>query len=286
MSSQDTVRHLDVSALRQTVADLLMEGNYRIAPDILEGLRDAARREQSDLGRRTLEQIVRNYEVGAAERLPVCQDSGMTVVMLETGQDVHWTGGSVYEAVNQGVSDGTRTGYLHASVVDDPFLRKNTVDWDAGGDPRGPGARRPRARDRGVQGVRRREHERHAHADPGRRHRGAQTVRDRDRGPGRRQPLPAHHRGCGRGQHVRRLDPAGQEGGPAFIDVRHARPDIRALEDELLDAVNAPGIGPQGFGGVVTALAVNVEVGPTHIAGLPVAVNIGCHSNRRMSAEV
>ena len=118
-----SVRDLDVAVLRDAVARLLVESNYNIPPDILDALRGAIAREQSPLGRRTLEQIVRNYEIAAAERLPVCQDSGLAVVMLETGQDVHWVGGVLQEAVYDGVREGTRAGYLRWSVTGDPTRR-------------------------------------------------------------------------------------------------------------------------------------------------------------------
>ena len=113
-------RDLDVTILRETVARLIVEANYNIPTDILQALRDAVDREESPLGRRTLEQLVRNYEVAAAERRPVCQDSGVAVVILEVGQDVHWTGGSMQEAVYDGVRAGTRAGYLRWSVTGDP----------------------------------------------------------------------------------------------------------------------------------------------------------------------
>src|SRR5262245_25368155 len=115
-----TVREIDVSVLRNAVARLIVEANYNIPADILQALRDAVDREESPLGRRTLEQLVRNYEVAAAERRPVCQDSGVAVVMLEIGQDVHWTGGSMQEAIYDGVREGTRAGYLRWSVTGDP----------------------------------------------------------------------------------------------------------------------------------------------------------------------
>ena len=113
--------------LRDTVARLIVEANYNIPADILQALRDAVDREESPLGRRTLEQLVRNYEVAAAERVPVCQDSGVAVVMLEVGQDVHWIGGSMQEAVHDGVREGTRAGYLRWSVTGDPTRMLKTV---------------------------------------------------------------------------------------------------------------------------------------------------------------
>lgn len=285
-SSGVRIREVDVAVLRTAVARLLAEANVRIPDDILEGLRQAALREQSELGRRTLEQIVRNYEVAAAERRPVCQDSGLTVVHLEVGQDVHWVGGSVTEAVHDGIRDGTRSGFLRASVTGDPIARRNTGD--------------------NAPGV--------IHVDlvPG--DRVKVTVASKGFGSENMSALrmltPADGLGGVRRFVVETVDRAGANSCPPVvvgvgiggtfemaallakkavlrpIDRRHERADISRLELELLDEVNALGIGPQGFGGIVTALAVNVEVYPTHIAGLPVAVNIGCHSNRRMSEEL
>jgi len=277
------VRELPVSLLRETVASLLMEANYRIPDDILQALREAAEREQSELGRRTLEQLVRNYEIAAAERLPVCQDSGVTVVLVEMGQDVHWVGGSLYEAIQEGIREGTRQGYLRRSVVGDPLVRKNTGDNAPGvvhvelvpGDrvrvtvaSKGFGsenmsALRMLTPAEGVEGVRRFVLE---------------TV---DRAGA--NSCPPIIVGVGIGGTFEMAAFLAKKAVLRPITQRHPREDIRRLEEELLEQVNALGIGPQGFGGIVTALAVNIEVYPTHIAGLPVAVNLGCHSNRRMS---
>lgn len=277
------IREIDVAVLRDAVARLLAEANVRIPDDILDGLRQAALREQSELGRRTLEQMVRNYEVAAVERLPVCQDSGLTVVHLEVGQDVHWIGGSMTEAVHDGIRDGTRSGFLRASVTGDPIARRNTGD--------------------NAPGI--------IHVDLVAGDRVKVTVASKGFGGENMSALrmltPADGLGGVRRFVVETVDRAGANSCPPVvvgvgiggtfemaallakkavlrpIDRRHERADIGRLELELLDEVNALGIGPQGLGGIVTALAVNVEVYPTHIAGLPVAVNIGCHSNRRMS---
>src|SRR5262245_10667072 len=127
------IRDIDVSTLRDTVSQLLMECNYNIPPDVLEGLRDAGIREQSPLGRRTLEQLIRNYEIAAAERVPVCQDSGVAVVMLEIGQDVHWTGRDLRDAIYDGIREGTRSGYLRWSVTGDPTRLLKTAGGDSPG---------------------------------------------------------------------------------------------------------------------------------------------------------
>src|SRR5262245_53816739 len=128
------VRELEVAVLRDAVARLIVEANYNIPADVLDALRAAVVREESPLGRRTLEQLVRNYELAASERVPVCQDSGVAVIFLEVGQDVHWVGGSLTDAVNEGIREGTRSGYLRRSVTGDPTRRlKMAGDWAVAG---------------------------------------------------------------------------------------------------------------------------------------------------------
>jgi len=282
-----SVRDLDVAVLRDAVARLLVESNYNIPPDILDALRGAIGREQSPLGRQTLEQLVRNYEIAAVERLPVCQDSGLAVVMLETGQDVHWIGGVLQEAIYGGIREGTSAGYLRWSVTGDP-------------------TRRLRMRGDESPAV--------IHVDivPG------DTVRltlaskgfGAENMSALRMFVPADGESAIREFVVETVDRAGANACPPIIvgvgvggtfeaaallakkavlrplTIRHLRAELRDLEAALLERVNALGIGPQGLGGIVTALAVNIEVFPTHIAGMPVAVNLGCHSMRRATIEL
>ena len=281
------IREIDVALLRDTIARLIVEANYNIPPDILQALRDAVDREESPLGRRTLEQLVRNYEVAAAEQRPVCQDSGVAVVMLELGQDVHWTGGSMQEAVYDGVRQGTQAGYLRWSVIGDPtrMLKLSGQETPAvihteivpGSDVRitfaskGFGAENVSALKMfvpadGVPAI-------------------TQFVLDTvDRaGANACPPIIA---GVGIGGTFESAALLAKKAVLRPLDVRNARADLRQLEGELLKRINQLGIGPQGFGGRVTALGVNIEVHPTHIAGLPVAVNLGCHSTRRKSTTL
>jgi len=281
------IREIDVTFLRDTIARLIVEANYNIPPDILQALRDAVNREESPLGRRTLEQLVRNYEVAAAEQRPVCQDSGVAVVMLEVGQDVHWTGGSMQEAVYEGVRQGTQAGYLRWSVTGDPtrMLKRSGQEAPAvihteivpGSDVRitfaskGFGAENVSALKMfvpadGVPAI-------------------TQFVLDTvDRaGANACPPIIA---GVGIGGTFESAALLAKKAVLRPLDVRNARADLRQLESELLERINRLGIGPQGFGGRVTALGVNIEVHPTHIAGLPVAVNLGCHSTRRISTTL
>lgn len=281
------VREIDVAVLRDTIARLIVEANYNIPADILQALRDAVDREESPLGRRTLEQLVRNYEVAAAERRPVCQDSGVAVVMLEVGQDVHWTGGSMQEAVHDGVRQGTRAGYLRWSVTGDPtrMLKLSGQDTPAvmhidivpGSDVRiafaskGFGAENMSALKMfvpadGISAI-------------------TQFVLDTVDRAGA-NACPPIIVGVGIGGTFESAALLAKKAVLRPLDVRNRRADLQQLEGELLERVNELGIGPQGFGGRVTALGVNIEVYPTHIAGLPVAVNLGCHSTRRIAVTL
>ena len=285
VGAEGPVRDVKVGALREAVARLLVECNYQIPNDILTALRQAVEREESPLGRQTLEQLVRNYEVAASERRPVCQDSGLTVVMLEVGQDVHWIGGDLHEAIHEGIREGTRAGYLRWSVTGDPTRRLRMSGSDT------PGVVHLEL----VAGN-------EVHVTLASKGFGSENM------SALRMLVPADGVDGIRDFVLETVDKAGANACPPIIvgvgiggafetaallakkaalrplTVRHARADVRELEAELLDKVNDLGIGPQGFGGVVTALAVNIEVHPTHIAGLPVAINLGCHSTRRMSA--
>ena len=273
-------RRVHVDAIRQAVAELLIEANYCIGDDVLDALRQAAEEEQSPLGRDILTQLVANYELARQERVPACQDTGLTIVFLEIGQDVHLVGGDLREAVNAGIREGTKAGFLRNSVVGDPLLRRNTGDNAPAvlhvdiipGDRvhvtvacKGFGSENKSRLAMltpadGVEGVKR------------------FVVETVDRAGA--QACPPLIVGVGIGGSFELAARLAKQAVIRPVNQRHPRPDIRALEEELLEQVNRLGIGPQGLGGIKTALAVNIEVYPTHIAGLPVAVNIGCHSNR------
>ena len=281
------IREIDVASIRDAVARLLVEANYVIPPDILDALKAAVESEPSPLGRQTLEQLVRNYEVAAAERVPVCQDSGVAIVMLDIGQDLHFVGGSLTEAVHAGVREGTRTGYLRSSVTGDP-ARRLKMAGDAA--PAAihielvPGDRlRLRVASKGFGAENMSALRMLVPAD------GVQGISDFvvetvDRAGA--NACPPVIVGVGIGGTFEGSALLAKRAVLRPIDRRHARPDLVELERELLQRVNGLGIGPQGFGGRTTALAVNIEVQPTHIAGLPVAVNLGCHSTRRAEIEL
>ena len=282
-----SVREVDVAVIRDAVARLLVDINYNIPPDVLDALRAAVVREESPLARRTLEQIVRNYEVAAIDQVPVCQDSGMTVVLLEVGQDVHFVGGSLHEAIFEGIRQGTRGGYLRQSVTGDPTRLLKMAGEQAPGVIHielvaGDGVQLTVA-SKGFGGENMSALRMLVPAD------GVAGVRDIvvdtvDRaGANACPPLIV---GVGVGGTFETAALLAKRAALRPIARRHPRPDIRELEADLLDRVNALGIGAQGLGGVVTALAVNVEVAPTHIAGLPVAVNLNCHSTRRATIAV
>jgi len=282
------VRDLDVAVLRDAVARLIVEANYNIPADILDALRAAVAREESPLGRRTLEQLVRNYEVAAAERVPVCQDSGVAVVFLEIGQDVHWVGGLFKDAIQAGIREGTKTGYLRRSVTGDP-TRTLKMAWDdvpsgvvhidlvpgssvrltvasKGFGAENMSAMRMLVPADGVPGI-------------------IDVVVDTVERAGA-NACPPIIVGVGIGGTFEASALLAKKAALRDLTMRNPRPDLAELESNLLDRVNALGIGPQGLGGRVTALAVNIEVLPTHIAGLPVAVNLGCHSTRRMTIDL
>jgi fumarate hydratase subunit alpha len=287
LESSSSIREIDVASIREAVARLLVEANYVIPPDILAALKSAIESEPSPLGRQTLEQLVRNYEVAAAERVPVCQDSGVAVIMLDIGQDVHFVGGALTDAVHAGVREGTRAGYLRWSVTGDPSRRIKMAGDDA---PAAihidlvPGDRvRLRVASKGFGAENMSAMRMLVPAD------GVQGISDLvvetvDRAGA--NACPPVIVGVGIGGTFEGAALLAKRAVLRPIDQRHSRADLVELERDLLERVNGLGIGPQGFGGRTTALAVNIEVQPTHIAGLPVAVNLGCHSTRRAEIEL
>ena len=276
-----------MAVLRDAVARLLVDSNYNIPGDVLDALRVAADREESPIGRQVLEQIVANYEMAAAERLPVCQDSGLTVVLLEIGQDVHLVGGPMQEAIYEGIRQGTRVGYLRWSVAGDPTRRLKMRGDDAPGVIHAEVVAGDRVRltvaSKGFGAENMSALRMFVPAD------GVQAISELvietvDRAGA--NACPPVIVGVGAGGTFETAALLAKKAVLRPLTARHPRADLRELEGDLLGRVNALGIGPQGLGGRVTALAVNIEVCPTHIAGLPVAVNLGCHSMRRATIEL
>jgi fumarate hydratase subunit alpha len=274
------MRNIPVSAVTETVKSLCMEANYFLGDDVLQLIRKCLGREESPLGREVLSQIVENARIACDEKIPMCQDTGFSVVFLELGQDVHLTDGDLLTSVQEGIRQGTKEGYLRNSIVRDPLRRANTGDNTPAvvhveivpGDkikitvaPKGGGSENmsevkmlpPSA---GIEGVR-------------------EFVVDRIRRSGG-NPCPPVIAGVGIGGTFEKcawlakkalLRPAGSSNPDPFS---------AELVSDLLKRINSLGIGPMGFGGRCTALAVHIEAHPCHIASLPVAVNVQCHAAR------
>lgn len=280
------IREIDVAKITETVADLCIRANVLLNVDIENALRNGAATEVKPLARDVLNILLENADAARTDSLPICQDTGMTVVFVELGQDVHLVGGSLEPAINAGVATGYAGGYLRKSVVRDPIDRVNTGDNTpavihvrlAPGDrlkitvaPKGFGSENMsrlvmlKPSD-GLEGVKRVVLE---------------TVRLA--GP---NPCPPMIVGVGVGGTMEKAALIAKEALLRPVGEHNANPFWAELEAELFTAVNALDIGPAGFGGRTTALAVNVDFYPTHIAGLPVAVNIGCHVTRHAEAVI
>jgi len=251
---------------------------------VLEGFRKAYREEISQNGKEIIQQLIMNAEIAREERIPICQDTGFTVVFVELGQDVRIVGGDFYEAINEGVRRGYKEGYLRKSIVSHPLERKNTGDNTPAvihtkivpGDnlrlivaPKGGGSENMSALkmlkpSEGVEGVKK-------------------FVVDvvKNAGP---NPCPPVIVGVGIGGTFEKAAQLSKEALLRRLGEKSKYPDIARLEDELFDEINRLGIGPQGLGGKTTALAVHIEIYAAHIASLPVAVNINCHAARHKEA--
>ncbi len=277
------MRELNVEEITQSIKEMCIQINYELSPDMEEVLGQAAETEESPLGQKILDQLEENLVIAGEERIPICQDTGMAVVFLEIGQDVHLTGGSLEAAVNEGVRQGYTEGYLRKSVVADPILRENTKDNTPAvihtkivdGEqvkitlaPKGFGSENMsrvymlKPAD-GLEGVK-----------------NAILTTVKDAGPNACPPMVI---GVGIGGDFEKCALMAKEALTREAGSHSEIPWARELEDEMLEAINDLGIGPGGLGGTTTALAVNVNTYPTHIAGLPVAVNICCHVNRHIS---
>lgn len=278
------MRTITVDQVIETVAGLCQEANFRLGEDVLAAIERAQDEEISLTGKDILQQLLKNAEIAREEAVPICQDTGFAVVFLELGQDVHIAGGDLYAAVNEGVRRGYRDGYLRKSIVDHPFNRVNTGDNTPAvihtrivpGEhlriivaPKGGGSENMSALKmlkpaEGVAGVKKFV---------------VETVRAA--GP---NPCPPIIVGVGIGGTFEKAALLAKEALLRPLGTPAADPAAAALEKELLETINGLGIGPQGLGGQVTALAVHVEVHPCHIASLPVAVNLNCHASRHKEA--
>ena len=265
------------------VKALSIEANYYLSEDVQFSLQEAAKRESSPLGKEVLKDLYANSELAAKEQMPICQDTGTAVVFLEIGQEVYIKGGYIYDAVNEGVSQGYCEGYLRKSIVKHPWIRENTGDNTPAiihadivpGDtlkiivaPKGGGSEnmsaltmlKPAA---GLEGVK-------------------QFVIDtvKKAGPNACPPIIV---GVAVGGNFEKAAILAKKALLRKLGQAHPDPMVAKVEQELLKKINDLGIGPQGFGGKITALAVHLEIFPCHIASLPVAVNINCHVSRHKS---
>lgn len=274
------MRSINVEEITKNIKEMCIEANYYLSEDMNKALKNATGTEKSPLGKQILNQLQDNLEIAGKDMIPICQDTGMAVVFLEVGQEVHFEGGLIEDAVNEGIRQGYVDGYLRKSVVNDPIIRENTKDNTPGiihykiveGDkvkikvaPKGFGSENMsrvfmlKPAD-GIEGVKE-----------------AVLTAVRDAGPNACPPMVV---GVGVGGTFEKCTIMAKEALTREVGVHSEIPYVAEMEKELLERINKSGIGPGGLGGTTTALAVNVNTYPTHIAGLPVGVNICCHVNR------
>ena len=274
------IRTIRVEEITKNIKEMCIEANHFLSPDMAEAMKCAEKNEEAPLGKQILEQLQENLKIAGEDMIPICQDTGMAVVFLEIGQDVHLEGGALEDAVNEGVRQGYVDGYLRKSVVGDPLIRENTKDNTPAvlhtrivdGDqvkikvaPKGFGSEnmsrvfmlKPAE---GIEGVK-----------------DAVLTAVKDAGPNACPPMVV---GVGIGGTFEKCALMAKEALTREVGSHSEIEYVKELEEELLTKINSLGIGPGGLGGTTTALAVNINTYPTHIAGLPVAVNICCHVNR------
>lgn len=274
------MRTIDVAEITENIKEMCIEANHFLAKDMDAAMKTAAGSEESPLGRQILCQLQDNLRIAGEDMIPICQDTGMAVIFLEIGQDVHFTGGVLEDAINEGVRAGYIEGYLRKSVVKDPLIRENTKDNTPAvihyemvpGEqvkitvaPKGFGSENMsrvfmlKPAD-GIEGVK-----------------DAILTVVKDAGPNACPPMVI---GVGIGGTFEKCALMAKKALTRPVDERSDIPYVKELEEEMLERINKTGIGPGGLGGTTTALAVNINTYPTHIAGLPVGVNICCHVNR------
>lgn len=276
------IRTIRVEEITKNIKEMCIEANHFLSPDMAEAMKCAEKNEEAPLGKQILKQLQENLKIAGEDMIPICQDTGMAVVFLEIGQDVHLEGGALEDAVNEGVRQGYVEGYLRKSVVGDPLIRENTKDNTPAvlhtrivdGDqvkikvaPKGFGSEnmsrvfmlKPAE---GIEGVK-----------------DAVLTAVKDAGPNACPPMVV---GVGIGGTFEKCALMAKEVLTREVGSHSEIEYVKELEEELLTKINSLGIGPGGLGGTTTALAVNINTYPTHIAGLPVAVNICCHVNRHV----
>ncbi len=274
------MRELSVTKITDAVERLCIEACYHLPGDVKDAILRCRAEEDGEIAKTVLDNIIENYRIADADNVPICQDTGMACVFLEIGQDVHLVDGDLTQAVNEGVRRGYQNGYLRKSVVADPVRRGNTgdntpamlyIDIVAGEQvkitvgPKGFGSENMSAvkmlkPSDGIEGIKAFILETVEKAGP--------------------NPCPPMVIGVGIGGTFDKVTLLSKKALMRPVNTSHPDPYYAALEEELLAKINALGIGPQGFGGKTTALALNIETMPTHIAGMPCAVNINCHATR------
>ena len=280
------MRIIHTEEIISNIRKMCIEANHMLTPDMQKALECAVTDEKSPIGQKVLGQLQDNLQIAQEDTIPICQDTGMAVVFLEIGQDVHFEGGSLTDAINEGVRQGYVDGYLRKSVVKDPLIRENTKDntpavihYDlVPGDkvkitvaPKGFGSENMsrifmlKPAD-GIEGVK-----------------NAILTAVKDAGPNACPPMVV---GVGIGGTFEKCALLAKKALTRPVNERSSIPYVKELEEEMLTTINRLGIGPGGLGGSTTALAVNIDTYPTHIAGLPVAVNICCHVNRHCVREL
>lgn len=280
------IRTVNTEDIVKNIKEMCIEANHYLSKDMDKALKDATASEKSELGKKILNQLQKNLKIADEEMIPICQDTGMAVIFLEVGQDVHFEGMAIEDAVNEGVRQGYTEGYLRKSVVGDPIIRENTKDNTPAvihysivpGNkvkitlaPKGFGSENMsrvfmlKPAD-GIEGVK-----------------NAIITAVKDAGPNACPPMVV---GVGIGGTFEKCAILAKKALTRPVGEHSAIPYVKELEEEMLEKINRLGIGPGGLGGTTTALAVNVNTYATHIAGLPVAVNICCHVNRHVVREV
>jgi len=280
------MREVHSEEITKNIKEMCIEANHFLSPDMKKVFDNARKNEKSPLGCQILEQLDENLKIAGEDMIPICQDTGMAVVFIEIGQDVHIVGENVEDAINQGVREGYVDGFLRKSVVKDPILRENTKDNTPAvihysivpGEnvkitiaPKGFGSENMsrvfmlKPAD-GIEGVK-----------------NAVLIAVKDAGPNACPPMVV---GVGVGGTFEKCAILAKKALARPADSSSKIPYVKKMEEELLTKINKLGIGPGGLGGTQTALAVNVETYPTHIAGLPVAINICCHVNRHVTRTI
>ena len=280
------IRNINVDEITKNIKEMCIEANHYLSSDMKEAIDKSVVTEKSTLGKKILNQLEENLKIADEETIPICQDTGMAVVFMKIGQDVHFEGGSLKEAINEGVRQGYVEGYLRKSVVKDPLIRENTKDNTPAiihyemttGDkvqitvaPKGFGSENMsrvfmlKPAD-GIEGVKE-----------------AILTAVKDAGPNACPPMVV---GVGIGGTFEKCALMAKKALTRNINEHSEIPYVREMEEEVLEKINKTGIGPGGLGGTTTALAVNINTYPTHIAGLPVAINICCHVNRHAVREL